>query len=110
MDPEALAAYTETLRADAERFGVALGEPRFDDDGWDEKLELGDFAEQVAAVLFMFGCPSAAEVIPAAARRASPTSWVTITDLDGGARGGRGGGGRARRAGSRGRRASRDLP
>jgi nitronate monooxygenase len=78
VDPEALAAYAETLRSEAERFGVALGEPRFDDDGWHDKLELA-IAERVAVVSFTFGCPPRADV--ARLQAAGIDVWVTITDL-----------------------------
>src|SRR4051794_37621538 len=33
-DPELVRRYAEALRPEAERAGVALGEPRFDDDGF----------------------------------------------------------------------------
>jgi nitronate monooxygenase len=79
VDPEALAAYAETLRSEAERFGVAVGEPRFDDDGWHDKLELA-IAERVAVVSFTFGCPSRADV--ARLQAADIDVWVTITDLE----------------------------
>ena len=77
VDPEALAAYAETLRDEAQRFGVALGEPRFDDDGWHDKLELA-IAERVAVVSFTFGCPPRADV--ARLQAAGIDVWVTITD------------------------------
>jgi nitronate monooxygenase len=79
VDPEALAAYRESLRAEAERFGVALGEPRFDDDGWHAKLELA-IAEHVAIVSFTFGCPSPDDV--ARLHASGSDVWVTVTDLD----------------------------
>jgi NAD(P)H-dependent flavin oxidoreductase YrpB (nitropropane dioxygenase family) len=36
-DPAAVVRFAERLRGDAERRGVALGEPRHDDDGWEDK-------------------------------------------------------------------------
>src|SRR3954468_22485312 len=39
-DPSALSAYVERLRPEAERAGVALGEPRFDDDAFEAKVAL----------------------------------------------------------------------
>ena len=48
--------YIEALRDEAGRQGVALGEPRFEDDAWEAKLALLE-AEPVAAVSFAFGCP-----------------------------------------------------
>ena len=54
-----VAAYAETLRAEAVRSGTELGEPRWDDDRYDEKLDLV-CAERVPVVSFTFGCPSPA--------------------------------------------------
>ena len=51
-----VAAYAETLRAEAVRSGAGLGEARWDDDGYAEKLELV-CGEQVPVVSFTFGCP-----------------------------------------------------
>lgn len=55
--PEAINAYALTLTSDAQRYGVSLGEPRFDDDDWDAKIEvLLDLRPAVAS--FTFGLPS----------------------------------------------------
>ncbi|WP_457946548.1 nitronate monooxygenase [Pseudarthrobacter sp. alpha12b] len=63
----ALQQYTESLAPDAERFGVSLGEPRHDDDGWDKKLEvLLDLAP--AVVSFTFDFPGA-DVVEALKKR-----------------------------------------
>src|SRR4051794_29948486 len=55
-DPGAGRAYAARLAAEAERAGTELGEPRFDDDGWEAKLDVltGD---PVPVVSFTFGCP-----------------------------------------------------
>src|SRR6185295_6109390 len=37
VDERALAGYVERLRAEGRRYGVAPGEPRFEDDEWDAK-------------------------------------------------------------------------
>lgn len=59
--PAAIKGYADALEGGAERYGVALGEPRFDDDDWDAKLEvLLDLRPQVAS--FTFGLPSAEEL------------------------------------------------
>lgn len=56
----AIEAYARTLEPEAQHYGVALGQPRFDDDHWDAKLEvLLDLRPAVAS--FTFGLPSAAE-------------------------------------------------
>ena len=50
-----LQQYARSLAPDAERFGVALGEPRHDDDGWHQKLEvLLDLAPAVVSFTFDF--------------------------------------------------------
>lgn len=58
--PAAIAAYANTLAAEAKRYGVSLGQPRFDDDGWEAKLEvLLELRPAVAS--FTFGLPSVDE-------------------------------------------------
>jgi nitronate monooxygenase len=56
-DRDQVAAYAATLRPDAERLGVTLGEPRWEDDSYDAKLDVVA-ASQVDLVSFTFGCPS----------------------------------------------------
>jgi nitronate monooxygenase len=73
------ARYIEALRDEAGRQGVALGEPRFEDDAWDDKLALLE-DDPVAAVSFTFGCPPADVV--ARLQGAGSTVWVTVTDVD----------------------------
>jgi nitronate monooxygenase len=77
-DPAAYAEYVARLRAEADAHGVALGEPRFDDDAWDAKLELLE-ADPVAVVSFTFGCP-AADVV-ARLHAVGSQAWVTVTDV-----------------------------
>jgi nitronate monooxygenase len=73
---DSVARYAEALSGEAERYGVALGDPRHDDDGWRDKLALlAD--EGVAVVSFTFGCPDAAVVEQL--RRAGSAVWVTAT-------------------------------
>jgi nitronate monooxygenase len=56
--PAAIDAYARTLAGEAQRYGVDLGRPRFDDDDWDAKIEvLLDLRPAVAS--FTFGLPSA---------------------------------------------------
>ena len=72
----ALDEYRDRLTPLAQRFGVELGLPRFDDDGWDEKLDVVvSAAPEVAS--FTFGCPSA-DVL-ARLRSAGVASAVTVT-------------------------------
>jgi nitronate monooxygenase len=73
--PETYEPYVERLR----QTGIELGEPRFDDDGWDAKLAL--LREQPPAVVsFVFGCPTAEEV--AMLKAAGAEVWVTVTGPD----------------------------
>jgi nitronate monooxygenase len=71
-----LAAYARSLQPEAERFGVAPGEPRWTDDGWGAKLELL-LRDPPAVVSFTFGCPER-EVVDAL-RRAGSAVWCTVT-------------------------------
>ena len=79
VDLGAVRAYLATLRSDAERLGVALGEPRFDDDGWAAKLDVL-LDERVPVVSFTFGCPPADVVW--AFHEVGAEVWVTATSLD----------------------------
>ena len=105
-EPGALERYARALGAEAERYGVEPGEPRHDDDGFEEKLALAA-AERVPVLSFTFGCPPL-ETDRLAARRGR--RGVAHRDH---ARGGAGGGAgrrrRARGAGCRGGRAPRVL-
>lgn len=75
-DPERVLAYAGRLSADAERAGVRLGEPRFDDDSFADKVSL--LTQQPPAVVsFTFGTPSAAVVD--ALRGAGAEIWLTVT-------------------------------
>ncbi len=71
-----VAAYAETLEGEAESSATALGEPRWDDDSYAEKLELL-CTERVPAVSFTFGCPPAGDV--ERLHRAGAAVWVTAT-------------------------------
>ncbi|MEP7019042.1 MAG: nitronate monooxygenase [Pseudonocardiales bacterium] len=56
-DDEAIADYAAVLQPEAERFGVTLGEPRWDDDAYAAKLDVVTGAG-VHLVSFTFGCPT----------------------------------------------------
>jgi nitronate monooxygenase len=79
IDPEAYAAYAETLRDDAARVGVTLGAARFDDDGYAQKLDLA-VDERVPVVSFTFGCPDT--LVVERLHDAGCDVWVTITELE----------------------------
>ncbi len=70
VDERALAAYVRSL-------GPEAGEPRFDDDGWRQKLDVLRDGEPVPVVSFTFGCPPLCEV--ASLRAHGSEVWVTVT-------------------------------
>jgi nitronate monooxygenase len=76
-DPEAYEGYVAGLADEARRYGVEVGEPRFEDDAWADKVELLE-ADPVAAVSFTFGCPPP-EVV-ARLQAVGSRVWVTVTD------------------------------
>ncbi len=78
-EAEALRAYLDELAPEAESQGAQLGEPRFDDDDWEAKLELV-CQERVAVVSFTFGCPS--EQIVSRLHSCGCAVWVTVTKTD----------------------------
>ena len=75
-DSAELERYAALLAGEAEALGVELGEPRYDDDDWEDKLDLAS-EEHVPVVGFTFGCPDASVV-----RRLQADGcaiWVTVT-------------------------------
>jgi nitronate monooxygenase len=78
-DPETLRDYLARLAPEAERHGVELGEPRYDDDDWEAKLELV-CDERVPVVSFTFGCP-AAEIVERLHSHGAAV-WVTVTRVE----------------------------
>ncbi|OMB83098.1 nitronate monooxygenase [Mycolicibacterium conceptionense] len=77
--PEQIEAYAADLAGEAQRYGVDLGAPRFDDDAWAAKLDLV-FDLRPEVVSFTFGLPSAAEIDRL--RGAGITTVGTVTTLD----------------------------
>ena len=71
--------YAATLAVEADRTGAGLGQPRWDDDSYTDKLDLLR-AERVAVVSFTFGCPSPAVV--QGLHDAGSAIWVTVTTSD----------------------------
>jgi len=78
-DPVAVEAYAARLQPEAERLGVALGDPHWSDDAWDAKLEVV-LAAQPAIVSTTFGLPPIAAVERLHAR--SIAVWCTVTTPD----------------------------
>jgi nitronate monooxygenase len=79
VDDTAVSAYAAELAGEADRYGVALGDPAGGDDHWDAKLALLSEAH-VPVVSFTFGCP-AADVIAEVKRHGSEV-FVTVTSAD----------------------------
>ena len=105
-DPRPCAATSSGSVAEAERQGAELGEPRFEDDDYEAKLE-AVYEERPAVVSFTFGCPD-----PAVVDRlhgAEIAVWVTVTNAAEALAARDGRRGRAGRAGQRGRRSSRRV-
>jgi nitronate monooxygenase len=75
-NPASVATYSDVLRSEAEHLGISLGDPRFDDDEWDEKLELL-VEEPVDVVSFTFGCPPSAVI--QRLHDCGSEVWVTVT-------------------------------
>ena len=77
-EPGGLREYIRRLAPEADRQGAELGEPRFDDDEWEAKLEV-TYEERPAVASFTFGCPD-----PAVVNRLHGLEiavWVTITNV-----------------------------
>jgi nitronate monooxygenase len=75
-DTAAVERYAGALSAEADRYEAALGEPRHDDDAYDDKLALAADARP-AVVSFTFGCPAA--YVVARLQSAGVAVWVTVT-------------------------------
>jgi nitronate monooxygenase len=75
----AIEAYAQRLQPLADRVGVDLGEPRFDDDDFGAKVD-ALLEEPPAVVSFTFGCPE--RDLVEALRAAGADVWVTITDAE----------------------------
>jgi nitronate monooxygenase len=79
IDAEALTAYGESLTGEATRYGVELGQARFDDDELEAKVAVLEDA-RVAVVSTAFGCPGAELV--GRLHAAGTAVWVTIGSPD----------------------------
>jgi nitronate monooxygenase len=75
-EPRIVEGYAESLRGEAERQGVELGEPRHHDDGFSDKAKLVA-EERPPVVSFTFGCPPAETI--AELQGAGCAVWVTVT-------------------------------
>ncbi len=77
VDAQGVSDYAERLRPLAAELGASLGEPRFEDDELEAKLDLLIEA-RAPVVSFTFGCPSADVV--ARLHDADVAVWVTVTE------------------------------
>jgi nitronate monooxygenase len=77
--PATYSAYVASLSAEADALGVAVGEPRFDDDEFAAKVEVL-LADPVPVVSFTFGLPPS-DVLERL-RAAGSEIWVTVTNPD----------------------------
>jgi nitronate monooxygenase len=75
-EPATYAPYVEEIRRWAGRRGLPVGEPRFDDDGFGEKLELL-IRNPASVVSFTFGMPS--DDVVGRLHDAGSEVWVTVT-------------------------------
>jgi nitronate monooxygenase len=75
-DPATYSEYVESLRPEAERLGVELGQPKFDDDGFDAKVDVL-IENPVPVVSFTFGLPRAEVLVRL--RKAGSEIWITVT-------------------------------
>src|SRR3954447_16056895 len=78
-DPAVYEDYVASLAPEAQRLGVEVGQPRFDDDDFAAKLELL-VADPVPVVSFTFGLPPAADV--QRLRSAGSEIWMTATNVE----------------------------
>jgi nitronate monooxygenase len=78
-DRSAYGTFVERLRPEAARAGVELGDPRFEDDDWQAKLELLR-ADPVPVVSFAFGCPAPA--VLSELHAAGSETWISVTSPD----------------------------
>jgi nitronate monooxygenase len=74
-DVDDLSTYLQEIAPEAERLGVELGEPRWEDDDWEAKMRLL-FRERVPVVSFAFGLPG--QLVINKLHRAGSAVWVTV--------------------------------
>ncbi|WP_445612367.1 NAD(P)H-dependent flavin oxidoreductase [Geobacillus sp. YF-1] len=79
VDEKALERYRAVLAAEAERLGATVGEPKWEDDDWEAKLDVL-LQEQVPVASFTFGCPD--KTVIAALQKAGVFVIVTVTSVE----------------------------
>src|SRR5206468_3768138 len=78
-DAATYSAYVSALAPEAERLGASVGEPRFDDDEFQAKVDLL-VADPVPVVSFTFGLPPSDAI--ERLRAAGSEIWMTVTNPD----------------------------
>ena len=78
VDEHAVRSFVERLRAEeSSGHNAEVGNPRFDDDGWDAKIVVLE-EERVPVASFTFGSPSPAVI--GSLRALGSEVWVTVTE------------------------------
>lgn len=77
--PGQVQTYAARIRAEAERVGVELGQPRFDDDSFEAKIDVLH-NDPVAVVSFTFGLPPHATI--ERLKDVGSEVWATVTSPD----------------------------
>ena len=75
-DSESVSSYASVIGAEADRAGVTLGAPRYDDDNFAAKIALLE-SDPVAVVSFTFGVPD--ESVVSRLKDAGSEVWMTVT-------------------------------
>ena len=77
-DPEAVRGFAQAIQPESERLGVPLGEARWDDDAFDDKIDIVG-SRRIDLVSFTFGCPDPVTIerLQSAGSRVA----VTVTSL-----------------------------
>ncbi len=78
-DPAEIAAYADVLQPESDRLGVALGDPRWDDDEFNAKVDVVE-AARADLVSFTFGCPT--DQMVDRLHRVDCQVAVTVTSID----------------------------
>jgi nitronate monooxygenase len=78
-DPSAYRTYVERFESWASRRGTEVGEPRYDDDDWEAKIDLVT-SSPVEVVSFTFGRPS--EAVVERLHDVGSEVWVTVTSAE----------------------------
>jgi nitronate monooxygenase len=79
IDEDSVRSYLRALQPEADTLGASLGEPRYEDDFLEQKLDLV-IEKRIPIVSFTFGCPS--DDVVKRLHEHGAALWVTVTDLE----------------------------